>query len=156
LFTEAPWLYEINTDDKGIGVKSKIDLFPCNVITRYEGTRLTDPNEIDRLYAREGHRYAFDLNESTTIDGLTGGIAKRFNHSCDPNCTAKIWLKRTRKPDLRSNSNTILKEEHIFYHAKKIIAADVEELTLDYMMKTQGKENGHECYCGSKTCKKTF
>ena len=130
-------------------------MFPSTVITRYEGIRLTDPKKIEELYAREGHQYAFELNETTTIDGINGGIAKYINHSCDLNVIARKWLKRTRKPDLRSNSDTIMKEDQMCYHVRKSIVADVDELTIDYKMK-DSKASGRVCHCETKNCKKTY
>jgi len=146
LFIDAPWLEEIETDKKGKGVASKVDLYPKNLLVRYEGTRITDIDEIQKLQNREGPIYAFDLGDGTIIDGKDSGIAKYINHSCDPNLVSRIWVQRT----LASNGNMI-ETRRICYHIAKHIKAN-EELTVNYMLNDSLSKN-RECYCESKKCK---
>ena len=94
LFVDSPWLYTFDTDGRGKGVRSKVDLYPRNLVARYEGKRHSSPKEIQKVYDREGPNYALDLNETTIIDGLYGGVAKYINHSCEPNMGAFLWKER--------------------------------------------------------------
>ena len=150
LFVEAPWLYTFDTDQKGKGVKSKVDLYPHNLLVRYEGERCTDPGAIQKVYNREGPNYAFDLNATTVIDGLSGGIAKFINHSCDPNVRAYHWFERR-----LDREGKVMTKDRICFHVLKCIKGHIDELTLDYQMYDR-KGSNRKCFCGSLKCKKTF
>ena len=149
-FVDAPWLYTFDTDGKGKGVKSKVDLYPFNLLVRYEGKRCSDPKAIKKVYSREGPQYAFDVNPTTIIDGLHGGIAKYINHSCDPNLRAVKWVERKvgRKGKLELT-------DQICFHVLKCIKGHKDELTLDYQM-GDNEDSGRKCLCGSKKCKQTY
>ena len=149
LFIRAPWLEEIEADNKGKGVISKVDLFPNNLLVRYEGRRVTNEREIQKIYDRDGPRYAFILNSTTVIDGLHGGIAKFINHSCDPNLVALDWIQRT-----KGRNGKLVKKEHICFHVAKRIRAG-EELTLKYMMDDR-ETSTRKCHCGSNKCNGKF
>ena len=53
--------------------------------------QVADMRERQYLKSGIGSSYLFRIDENTVIDATKrGGIARFINHSCDPNCTAKI------------------------------------------------------------------
>jgi [histone H3]-lysine4 N-trimethyltransferase SETD1 len=65
-----------------------------------------------------------------------GNKARYLNHSCDPNCRAKVV-------------NVEGKSKILIYTIKDVQKDD--ELTYDYQFKIES-ENKLECKCGSKIC----
>ncbi len=95
----------------GLGLYTTKERTKGERITEYRGEHISS-SEADK----RGGKYLFTLNKSTVIDGKArDNIARYLNHSCRPNCYAEI------------DAN----EEHIFFYAKKKIAAG-EELTFNY------------------------
>ncbi|KAL0237400.1 hypothetical protein PCE1_000797 [Barthelona sp. PCE] len=84
--------------------------------------------------------YLFRLDTDVIIDPTRkGNIARYINHSCEPNCTAKIFTH---------NNNT-----RIAIYALRDIAPG-EELFYDYHLPWEGVKKAIPCLCGSKSCKK--
>ena len=53
--------------------------------------RVADLREINYQKQGIGSSYLFRIDEDTVVDATKkGGIARFINHSCMPNCTAKI------------------------------------------------------------------
>ncbi|KAH8650898.1 hypothetical protein BGZ60DRAFT_388579 [Tricladium varicosporioides] len=87
-----------------------------------------------------GSSYLFRIDENTVVDATKkGGIARFINHSCMPNCTAKII--------------TVEKSKRIVIYALRDIAMN-EELTYDYKFEREiGSTDRIPCLCGTVACK---
>ncbi|PHH53177.1 Histone-lysine N-methyltransferase,H3 lysine-4 specific [Ceratocystis fimbriata CBS 114723] len=87
-----------------------------------------------------GSSYLFRIDEDTVIDATKkGGIARFINHSCMPNCTAKIIKVEGSK--------------RIVIYALRDIALN-EELTYDYKFEREiGALDRIPCLCGTAACK---
>ncbi|KAI1319874.1 hypothetical protein F5Y16DRAFT_390484 [Xylariaceae sp. FL0255] len=87
-----------------------------------------------------GSSYLFRIDEVTVIDATKkGGIARFINHSCMPNCTAKIIKVEGSK--------------RIVIYALRDIAQN-EELTYDYKFEREiGSLDRIPCLCGTAACK---
>lgn len=84
-----------------------------------------------------GSSYMFRVDGDTIIDATyKGNIARFINHSCEPNCVAKI---------IRVDQ----KERVVIYASKDIRPG--EELLYDYKFPLEDKKI--PCHCGSKKCK---
>ncbi|ERF75204.1 hypothetical protein EPUS_08874 [Endocarpon pusillum Z07020] len=96
----------------------------------------------ERRYEKSGigSSYLFRIDEGHVVDATKkGGIARFINHSCMPNCTAKI---------IRVDG-----DKRIVIYALRDIARD-EELTYDYKFEREmGSEDRIPCLCGSTGCK---
>jgi len=103
------------------------------LITKAEAER-REEKRLARLAAgRDGCVYIFELNQRHDLDGKGPvNLARRINHSCDPNCETdnirgRIWIL-----------------------ARRDIAAG-EELTYDYNFDFV-EWRDHPCRCGAKGC----
>jgi len=87
-----------------------------------------------------GSSYLFRIDDNTVIDATKkGGIARFINHSCMPNCTAKIIKVEGGK--------------RIVIYALRDIAQN-EELTYDYKFEREiGALDRIPCLCGTAACK---
>ncbi|KAF4336159.1 histone-lysine n-methyltransferase H3 lysine-4 specific [Fusarium beomiforme] len=87
-----------------------------------------------------GSSYLFRIDDNTVIDATKkGGIARFINHSCMPNCTAKIIKVEGSK--------------RIVIYALRDIAMN-EELTYDYKFEREiGSTDRIPCLCGTAACK---
>ncbi|CEJ94535.1 Putative Histone-lysine N-methyltransferase, H3 lysine-4 specific [[Torrubiella] hemipterigena] len=87
-----------------------------------------------------GSSYLFRIDEDTVVDATKkGGIARFINHSCMPNCTAKIIRVEGSK--------------RIVIYALRDIAMN-EELTYDYKFEREiGSLDRIPCLCGTAACK---
>ncbi|KAL2163070.1 hypothetical protein VTH06DRAFT_6906 [Thermothelomyces fergusii] len=87
-----------------------------------------------------GSSYLFRIDDNTVIDATKkGGIARFINHSCMPNCTAKIIKVEGSK--------------RIVIYALRDIAQN-EELTYDYKFERElGSTDRIPCLCGTAACK---
>jgi histone-lysine N-methyltransferase SETD1 len=87
-----------------------------------------------------GSSYLFRIDDNTVIDATKkGGIARFINHSCMPNCTAKIIKVEGSK--------------RIVIYALRDIALN-EELTYDYKFEREiGSTDRIPCLCGTAACK---
>ncbi|KAF4120160.1 [histone H3]-lysine4 N-trimethyltransferase SETD1 [Geosmithia morbida] len=87
-----------------------------------------------------GSSYLFRIDDSTVVDATKkGGIARFINHSCMPNCTAKIIKVEGSK--------------RIVIYALRDIAMN-EELTYDYKFEREiDSVDRIPCLCGTPACK---
>ncbi|KAH8174223.1 COMPASS (Complex proteins associated with set1p) component N domain-containing protein [Sarocladium implicatum] len=87
-----------------------------------------------------GSSYLFRIDDNTVVDATKkGGIARFINHSCMPNCTAKIIKVEGSK--------------RIVIYALRDIAMN-EELTYDYKFEREiGSLDRIPCLCGTPACK---
>ncbi|KAH9910032.1 hypothetical protein F4778DRAFT_30825 [Xylariomycetidae sp. FL2044] len=87
-----------------------------------------------------GSSYLFRIDDNTVVDATKkGGIARFINHSCMPNCTAKIIKVEGSK--------------RIVIYALRDIALN-EELTYDYKFEREiGSLDRVPCLCGTAACK---
>lgn len=114
------------------------------MIIEYVGERIrqqiADLRERIYLIKGIGSSYFFRIDEHIVIDATKlGGIARFINHSCSPNCTAKIIKFDGKK--------------RIVIYALRNIEPN-EELTYDY--KFEREKNSKErikCLCGGIGCK---
>ncbi|KAG9246142.1 histone-lysine N-methyltransferas-like protein [Calycina marina] len=118
---------------------------PVNdMIIEYVGEKVrqqvADLREHRYLKSGIGSSYLFRIDENTVIDATKkGGIARFINHSCMPNCTAKII--------------TVEKSKRIVIYALRDIAQN-EELTYDYKFEREiGSTDRIPCLCGTAACK---
>ncbi|KAK6362782.1 histone methyltransferase set1 [Orbilia blumenaviensis] len=102
--------------------------------------QVADLREKNYLRSGIGSSYLFRIDETTVIDATKkGGIARFINHSCTPNCTAKIIKVEGTK--------------RIVIYALRDIHKD-EELTYDYKFEREiDSEERIPCLCGSSGCK---
>ncbi|SPO00680.1 related to Histone-lysine N-methyltransferase, H3 lysine-4 specific [Cephalotrichum gorgonifer] len=114
------------------------------MIIEYVGERVrqsvAEIREARYLKSGIGSSYLFRIDESTVIDATKkGGIARFINHSCMPNCTAKIIKVDGTK--------------RIVIYALRDIAMN-EELTYDYKFEREiGSVDRIPCLCGTAACK---
>lgn len=102
--------------------------------------QVADMRERQYLKSGIGSSYLFRIDEYTVIDATKrGGIARFINHSCDPNCTAKIIKVEGSK--------------RIVIYALRDIGQN-EELTYDYKFEREwGSDDRIPCLCGTARCK---
>ncbi|CAL8137469.1 unnamed protein product [Orchesella dallaii] len=96
----------------------------------------------ERTYETQGigSSYLFRIDEDTVIDATRWGNLSRFiNHSCNPNCYAKVI--------------TIGGEKKVVFYSKQSIAIS-EELTYDYRFPIEDKKI--PCLCGTVGCRGTL
>ncbi|CAL8132504.1 unnamed protein product [Orchesella dallaii] len=87
-----------------------------------------------------GSSYLFRIDQEAIIDATTCGSLSRFiNHSCNPNCYAKVI--------------TIGGEKKIVIYSKQPIAVS-EEITYDYKFPLEDKKI--PCLCGTAGCRGTL
>ncbi|GES78976.1 histone-lysine N-methyltransferase SETD1-like [Rhizophagus clarus] len=94
----------------------------------------------ERKYKAEGidGSYMFRVGDDTIIDATKmGNNARLINHSCDPNCNAKIL--------------TIKGKKKIAIYAKRDIEFG-EEITYDYKFPID-KHDKIPCHCGASNCR---
>ncbi|KAK5654827.1 hypothetical protein OQA88_6863 [Cercophora sp. LCS_1] len=102
--------------------------------------QIADLREHRYLKSGIGSSYLFRIDDNTVIDATKkGGIARFINHSCMPNCTAKIIKVEGSK--------------RIVIYALRDIAQN-EELTYDYKFEREiGSLDRIPCLCGTAACK---
>ncbi|XP_053727795.1 histone-lysine N-methyltransferase SETD1B-A-like isoform X1 [Synchiropus splendidus] len=92
----------------------------------------------EQRYEEEGigSSYLFRIDEDTIIDATKcGNLARFINHSCNPNCYAKII--------------TVESEKKIVIYSRQPININ-EELTYDYKFPIE--ETKIPCLCGAENC----
>ncbi|KAI0340456.1 hypothetical protein BDW22DRAFT_1486284 [Trametopsis cervina] len=93
----------------------------------------------EKAYERQGigSSYLFRIDEDLVVDATKkGNLGRLINHSCDPNCTAKII--------------TISGEKKIVIYAKQDIELG-SEITYDYHFPIE--QDKIPCLCGSAKCR---
>ncbi|OAX38050.1 hypothetical protein K503DRAFT_783166, partial [Rhizopogon vinicolor AM-OR11-026] len=93
----------------------------------------------EKVYERQGigSSYLFRIDEDLVVDATKkGNLGRLINHSCDPNCTAKII--------------TINGEKKIVIYAKQDIELG-DEITYDYHFPIE--QDKIPCLCGSAKCR---
>lgn len=104
-------------------------------VIEYTGERISRRETRKRANERELN-YLFTLSPYWTVDGGVGGSGAEFiNHSCTPNCQARIV------------------KDHILYFSLRDIRKG-EELTVDYNFGAD--EETAACKCGSRGCRGTI
>ncbi|XP_037956634.1 histone-lysine N-methyltransferase SETD1 isoform X2 [Teleopsis dalmanni] len=87
-----------------------------------------------------GSSYLFRIDMETIIDATKcGNLARFINHSCNPNCYAKVI--------------TIESEKKIVIYSKQPIGVN-EEITYDYKFPLE--EDKIACLCGAQGCRGTL
>ncbi|KAF2200817.1 hypothetical protein GQ43DRAFT_432186 [Delitschia confertaspora ATCC 74209] len=126
------------------GLYAEENIAANDMIIEYVGEkvrqRVADLREKKYDMQGVGSSYLFRIDEDTVIDATKmGGIARFINHSCTPNCTAKI---------IRVDGT-----KRIVIYALRDIAKD-EELTYDYKFEREIDSTDRiPCLCGSVGCK---
>ncbi|KIJ16365.1 hypothetical protein PAXINDRAFT_75273 [Paxillus involutus ATCC 200175] len=93
----------------------------------------------EKVYERQGigSSYLFRIDEDLVVDATKkGNLGRLINHSCDPNCTAKII--------------TISGDKKIVIYAKQDIELG-DEITYDYHFPIE--QDKIPCLCGSVKCR---
>ncbi|KAK4388630.1 Histone-lysine N-methyltransferase, H3 lysine-4 specific [Sesamum angolense] len=84
--------------------------------------------------------YFFRIDKEHIIDATRkGGIARFVNHSCQPNCVAKVISVRNEK-------------KVVFFAERDIYPG--EEITYDYHFNHEDEGERIPCYCNSKNCRR--
>ncbi|OAL06667.1 histone H3-K4 methyltransferase Set1 [Phaeosphaeriaceae sp. SRC1lsM3a] len=126
------------------GLYAQENIAANDMIIEYVGEkvrqRVADLREARYDQQGVGSSYLFRIDEDTVIDATKmGGIARFINHSCTPNCTAKI---------IRVDNT-----KRIVIYALRDIGQD-EELTYDYKFEREIDATDRiPCLCGSVGCK---
>jgi len=93
----------------------------------------------EKQYERQGigSSYLFRIDDDSVVDAtMKGNLGRLINHSCDPNCNAKII--------------TINGEKKIVIYAKQEILVG-DEITYDYHFPLEQEKI--PCLCGSPKCR---
>ncbi|KAH8100737.1 hypothetical protein DFH11DRAFT_1524916 [Phellopilus nigrolimitatus] len=104
-----------------------------------EVVRAAVADKREKAYERQGigSSYLFRIDEDLVVDATKkGNLGRLINHSCDPNCTAKII--------------TINGEKKIVMYAKQDIELG-DEITYDYHFPLE--QDKIPCLCGSARCR---
>ncbi|KAM0335716.1 hypothetical protein ACHAQA_000766 [Verticillium albo-atrum] len=126
------------------GLYTEENINKDDMIIEYVGEQvrqqISEIREVRYLKQGMGSSYLFRIDENTVIDATKkGGIARFINHSCMPNCTAKIIKVDGSK--------------RIVIYALRDIARS-EELTYDYKFEREiGSLDRIPCLCGTALCK---
>ncbi|KAJ7523080.1 hypothetical protein O6H91_18G036600 [Diphasiastrum complanatum] len=108
------------------------------------GLRVADKREADyhtgKRMQYKGACYLFRIDKESIIDATRkGGIARFVNHSCLPNCVAKVICVKNQK-------------KVVFFAERDINAG--EEITYDYHFNYEKDGDKIPCLCGSEKCRK--
>ncbi|CAL2037350.1 unnamed protein product [Caenorhabditis brenneri] len=125
----------------GYGLYAMETIAQDEMIIEYIGQKIRSlvADEREKAYERRGigSSYLFRIDEHTVIDATKRGNFARFiNHSCQPNCYAKVL--------------TIEGEKRIVIYSRSTINKG-EEITYDYKFPIE--EDKIDCLCGAKTCR---
>ncbi|KAL8843632.1 MAG: hypothetical protein Q9170_000136 [Blastenia crenularia] len=144
------------------GLYAEENIAANEMIIEYVGEKVrqqvADIRERQYLKSGIGSSYLFRIDDHTVIDATKrGGIARFINHSCTPNCTAKIITvdrsKRIVIYALRDiGRGEFSKSSWVTGRANSSVAD--EELTYDYKFEREwGSDDRIPCLCGSTGCK---
>lgn len=125
-------LYEVRPSRiHGMGVFARVDISADTRVVEYLGERVTKAESLRRRQA--GNFFVFIVTDQFDIDGAVNWNPARFiNHSCAPNCEARM------------------EDERIWIIALRDIKAG-EELSFNYGYDLQDYEE-HPCACGAANC----
>ncbi|KAJ6834250.1 uncharacterized protein M6B38_336405 [Iris pallida] len=107
------------------------------------GLRVADKRELEYQSGRrvqyKSACYFFRIDKEQIIDATRkGGIARFVNHSCEPNCVAKVI--------------SIRNEKKVVFFAERDINPG-EEITYDYHFNSEDEGQKIHCFCNSKNCR---
>ncbi|XP_044471547.1 uncharacterized protein LOC123200432 isoform X5 [Mangifera indica] len=108
------------------------------------GLRVADKREIEydlrRKLQYKSACYFFRIDKEHIIDATCkGGIARFVNHSCLPNCVAKVI-------SVRNDKKVVFLAERDIYPG--------EEITYDYHFNHEDEGKKIPCFCNSKNCRR--
>ncbi|XP_062098218.1 uncharacterized protein LOC133804082 isoform X3 [Humulus lupulus] len=108
------------------------------------GLRVADKRENEYQFGRKlqykSACYFFRIDKEHIIDATCrGGIARFVNHSCLPNCVAKVISVRNEK-------------KVVFFAERDIFPG--EEITYDYHFNHEDEGKKIPCFCNSKNCRR--
>ncbi|GLT76145.1 hypothetical protein SLA2020_478210 [Shorea laevis] len=108
------------------------------------GIRVADKRESEYMSGRKVQYksacYFFRIDKEHIIDATRkGGIARFVNHSCLPNCVAKVISVRNEK-------------KVVFFAERDIYPG--EEITYDYHFNHEDEGKKIPCFCNSKNCRR--
>ena len=137
----------------GHGVFALRDLAADLRLIEYRGRRVPAAEVSERFggSAASGHTFLFTLNDHYFIDGADGGnLARWINHSCVPNCEARVFV------DIDGDEA----RDRVFIATLRAIRAG-EELTFDYAITLSGDLDADtvaawSCHCGTAECRGTM
>ncbi|GMR42839.1 hypothetical protein PMAYCL1PPCAC_13034 [Pristionchus mayeri] len=128
----------------GWGLYALEPIAPDDMIVEYIGQKIRPivADEREKAYERRGigSSYLFRIDEDEVIDATRQGNFARFiNHSCQPNCYAKVV--------------TVDSDKRIVIYSKSLIQKG-DEITYDYKFPIE--EDKIECLCGAPSCRGTL
>ncbi|XP_040973161.1 uncharacterized protein [Gossypium hirsutum] len=108
------------------------------------GQHVADKRELEYMSGRKVQYksacYFFRIDKEHIIDATPkGGIARFVNHSCLPNCVAKVI--------------SVKNEKKVVFFAERDIYPG-EEITYDYHFNHEDEGKKIPCFCNSKNCKR--
>lgn len=144
--TDHPNVHVSRSPIAGFGLFAARSFHPHEPIIQYLGQVITKTmsDHRERLYHLHPHHrhscYLFSLNNDLVVDATLHGNQARFiNHSCQPNCDAKI-----------------VNHGEIWIVARRRVQ-EGEELFYDYKFSESevgGEEDRVECRCGARRCRR--
>jgi uncharacterized protein len=138
----------------GRGVFAKVAIPIDSRLLEYRGERITSAQAFARYGDNTmlGHTFLFALNQYFLIDGNAGGNSARWiNHSCEPNCEARIYV----------NINGEEEKDRLYIESIRDIHPG-EELSFDYGIELSGEPHSATnkktwaCTCASLYCRGTM
>jgi len=132
----------------GLGLYTSVFIPRGSMVVEYVGEivgqRVADKREIEyQSGKRQQYKsacYFFKIDREHIVDATRkGGIARFVNHSCQPNCVAKII--------------SIRNEKKVMFFAERHINPG-EEITYDYHFNREDEGQRIPCFCRSRYCRR--